>query len=85
MGILGGLRGSTIQKYWKAGKQLDQSVPNLAPVYRLILESTLSEQINSSRSQGALWGGGALEGQKFENVEKLPNDDQSGSNYTYVC
>ena len=53
-GILGGFRGSQIQKYVEAVKRLDRLTPNLAHMYRFIWEWIYAKQIALRETRGAL-------------------------------
>ena len=69
-GILGGFRGSKIQKSVEAVKRLDRLAPNLAHMCRFIWEWIYAKQIALRDTRGHLR---ALGGQTIKSLEKLSN------------
>ena len=66
----GGVRGSQIQIFWEAVKQLDRLAPQLANICRFIWEWIYAKQIalrDTREHLGVLWG------QTFKSLEKLSN------------
>ena len=56
-GILGGFRGSQIQKYVEAVKRLDRLTPNLAHMCRFIWEWTYAKYKSPHNTPGDILGG----------------------------
>ena len=69
-GILGGFRGSQIQKYVEAVKRMDRLAPNLAHICRFIWEWIYAKTLPFETQGGHL---GVLGGQTFKSLEKLSN------------
>ena len=84
-GVLGGFRGSNIQKSGEAVKRLDRLAPTLVHVCGFIWEWTYAKYKSPHNTPGGIWGGGGLGGHKFKSGKAAKRMGRLAPNSVHVC